>query len=217
MNVSHLHKARQSRSRDSQERLLRAAAELLLDRFWEGISIADIAQHAGLSVGGFYARFKSKDALLHVLHEEYEKKRTTHFRRFFQTHDPGAPLADRVAALVDLVADWMRDHRGVLRTFLLRAWSAPESFDPDFGDNLGEVYTQARDYLAGNRGEDSETMPNDAVRVAIHVLAATCRDALVLKRGSRSSTLGLADKPFKREMTRVLLSYLRPAAGQHYS
>ena len=213
MEAVHLHTAVQSRSRLSQHRLMRAAAELLDDRVWEAISIADVAQRAGLSVGGFYARFKSKDALLHVLHSEYEKQRTEHFIQFFRTRSPDAALPARVAALVDLVADWMRDHRGVLRTFLLRAWSSPESFDAEFADNLGDVYTQACTYLAGNPGQGRAGKPSAAVRIAIHVLAATCRDALVLKRAPRSIALGLSHKAFKREMTRVLLASLEPVHG----
>src|SRR5256885_10292037 len=54
----------QSRSRESLERLLRAATGVLREQGLEGATIPRIAARAGLSPGAVYRRFPDKDALL---------------------------------------------------------------------------------------------------------------------------------------------------------
>lgn len=54
----------QERSRESLQKLLRAAIEVLGQHGVEGTTIPRIARHAGLSPGSVYRRFPDKDALL---------------------------------------------------------------------------------------------------------------------------------------------------------
>lgn len=54
----------QERSRESLEKLLRAAIEVLGQHGVEGTTIPRIAHHAGLTPGSVYRRFADKDALL---------------------------------------------------------------------------------------------------------------------------------------------------------
>src|ERR1051325_6509072 len=55
---------RQERSRESERKLLKAAAEVLGQHGVNGATIPRIARHAGLTPGAVYRRFKDKDALL---------------------------------------------------------------------------------------------------------------------------------------------------------
>src|SRR5579864_9566650 len=48
----------------TRRRIIEAAAAAFRERGIAGIGIADIMQRAGLTHGGFYAHFKSKDELL---------------------------------------------------------------------------------------------------------------------------------------------------------
>ena len=64
-----IHEPRQSRSQNTQERLLSALVLLLEERSFEQITIRDLAMRAGVSSGTIYRRFKDKDALLPVLYE----------------------------------------------------------------------------------------------------------------------------------------------------
>lgn len=48
----------------THERILASAADLIRQRGLEGASVADVMAGAGLTVGGFYAHFESKTALL---------------------------------------------------------------------------------------------------------------------------------------------------------
>ena len=54
----------QERSRESLRKLLKAATEVLGQHGVEGTTIPRIAQHAGLTPGAVYRRFRDKDELL---------------------------------------------------------------------------------------------------------------------------------------------------------
>lgn len=48
----------------NRERIVDVAAKLFREKGYEGIGVADLMQHAGLTHGGFYGHFKSKEDLL---------------------------------------------------------------------------------------------------------------------------------------------------------
>ena len=54
----------QQRSRESERKLLKAAAEVLGQHGVDGATIPRIAHHAGLTPGAVYRRFRDKDELL---------------------------------------------------------------------------------------------------------------------------------------------------------
>ena len=60
---------RQARTQQSLERFLDAAENLLSEKSFEDVHVADVARRAGSSVATFYRRFSDKKGLLHALHE----------------------------------------------------------------------------------------------------------------------------------------------------
>lgn len=62
---------------ETHRRILNIAAKLFLKHGIDGVGIATIMKEAGLTNGGFYAHFKSKDALVaEMLDEILEQKET---------------------------------------------------------------------------------------------------------------------------------------------
>jgi AcrR family transcriptional regulator len=61
----------QDRSRRAAERIVEAARELLQTCDFSEVSLAQIADAADVSQGTLYARFRTKCALLHHLHEDH--------------------------------------------------------------------------------------------------------------------------------------------------
>lgn len=53
-----------SRKEQSHERILEAASRALRRTGYEGVGVADVMKEAGLTHGGFYAHFESREALL---------------------------------------------------------------------------------------------------------------------------------------------------------
>src|SRR3954466_14937410 len=48
----------------NRERIVEAAAQLFRERGFDGIGVADLMKEAGLTHGGFYGHFSSKDELI---------------------------------------------------------------------------------------------------------------------------------------------------------
>ncbi len=61
-----IHEPKQGRSKDTSRRILEAAESLLMERGSFEAPVSEIAGRAGVSVGGFYARFPNPGALLHA-------------------------------------------------------------------------------------------------------------------------------------------------------
>jgi AcrR family transcriptional regulator len=53
-----------SRKEETRERILRAAARAIRKHGYAGVGVAEVMKDAGLTHGGFYAHFPSRDALL---------------------------------------------------------------------------------------------------------------------------------------------------------
>lgn len=178
--------AQQARSRATEERILEAAETLLRDRPFDELSVTDIASDANISVGGFYARFEGKDALLVALHERYEARRTLRLgEAFAEERWADSDTRDRVRGVVGAMVDLMLEERHVLRTFLLRYWSRPEDATRVFTDRLGALYKLARQVLLLDRDAMRVDDPEEAARTAVAIVMGACRDILVMKGPSQ--------------------------------
>jgi len=89
---------RQARSRATIEAILQAAAHILGERGWEGLTTNDVAELAGVSIGSLYQYFPHKLALV-------EAVRRRHFDDVLAVlraaSDGQLPRAHRIEALVD--------------------------------------------------------------------------------------------------------------------
>ena len=53
-----------AQAQENRERILQAAARLFRERGFDSVSVADVTKAAGLTHGGFYGHFKSKDDMI---------------------------------------------------------------------------------------------------------------------------------------------------------
>ena len=94
-----------SRKEQSRERILKAAARAIRQRGYEGVGVAEVMKDAGLTHGGFYAHFASRDELLAAAAEQAGAESIETLSRAVSRAKPGEELA----ALVD----WYLDDRHV--------------------------------------------------------------------------------------------------------
>jgi TetR/AcrR family transcriptional repressor of nem operon len=93
----------------TRERILDAAAAALIQRGPGESSVGEVMGAAGLTVGGFYAHFESKDALmLEALHQLLERRR----QLLKQLDDNRPPQERRVLAAAFYLSRKHRDSRG---------------------------------------------------------------------------------------------------------
>jgi AcrR family transcriptional regulator len=78
-------RSQQQRTQETQEKLVRAAIDLLKKRRYVGVRTIDVAEHAGLSKGASTHHFPTKDALvLRALEEVYRYTQERAHRRIAQ-------------------------------------------------------------------------------------------------------------------------------------
>jgi len=82
---------------ETRSRILRAAARAIRKHGYEGLGVADVMKEAGLTHGGFYAHFESRDALLAAAAEQAGAESNERLSRAVASARPGEELS----ALVD--------------------------------------------------------------------------------------------------------------------
>src|SRR5262245_25862763 len=108
------------------DRFARAAEDLLKDRPFEEISVRDITRRAQRPIGSFYARFKSKDALLPHLYERYDASLEAVFETRLARYDWEAlGFVPTIEAIVDFIVGTFDDRRWLIRTLALFARLRP--------------------------------------------------------------------------------------------
>jgi TetR/AcrR family transcriptional regulator, transcriptional repressor for nem operon len=92
-----------SKKEQTRERILRAAARAIRKHGYEGVGVADVMKAAGLTHGGFYAHFESRDALLAAAADKAGAESIEDLTRAIAAAKPGQELM----ALVDAyLSDW---------------------------------------------------------------------------------------------------------------
>jgi TetR/AcrR family transcriptional regulator, transcriptional repressor for nem operon len=98
----------QSHKDETHTKLLKIAGRMLREKGPENLAVADVMKEAGLTHGGFYAHFKSKDALL----VEAMERVFAGGRRKFQNATQGMPPRHALATYIDFyVSPRHRDDR----------------------------------------------------------------------------------------------------------
>jgi len=90
-----------SKKEQTRERILRAAARAIRKHGYEGVGVAEVMKEAGLTHGGFYAHFDSRDALLAAAVDQAGAESTENLSRAVAAAKPGEELM----ALVDTYLD----------------------------------------------------------------------------------------------------------------
>ncbi|HEX8696554.1 MAG TPA: helix-turn-helix domain-containing protein [Longimicrobium sp.] len=209
--VSAARRPQQDRSRETEARILRALAELLRARPFERLSVADVAERAGVSVGGFYARFASKhDALLHLSYEGYVAETAAEAARVLA---PGrwrgrgiAPVAE---AYFRLVIGGARRHFAVIRELVQRSRADPGGAPgADAYDRFVEVVHEPfRRLLRARLAEVRHPDPELALRVGFSACHSAAREAVLFPH-MRPVMGEIADERLAAELARMFCGYL---------
>lgn len=83
-------------------------AVILFEKYgFETVSVDSIVEEAGVSKGGFYVHFASKDALLTEMINEYVSKLDLSYQSFMESFSDEVSASDVILALVNQIADTM--------------------------------------------------------------------------------------------------------------
>lgn len=203
-------KPQQVRSRKTMDSVLAVAEDLVAQGLFARTPVAEIARRAGTSVGAFYARFRDKDALLHVLQERFVERlegavdEMTHPSRW-----AGRSLPVVVHGLVAGAARLLRTERGgfgsLMTGWRVRGW-------PEARERMRRVNQRLWDgvevLLLEWADEIAHPRPELAIRVGWSSVVWTLREHLVFGVAG-VSPVRVTDDDLVSELATALLSYLQ--------
>jgi AcrR family transcriptional regulator len=203
---------KQHRSLQTFERLLDAAEELLSQRLFSEVSINDICVRAGVSVGGFYRRFESRDGLLHVLHERYTE-RAIHLQSvaLSPARWDGVPMEQMLARVIEETIQVTRKNSG-----LLLATAHLASSDRTVGAREGRIHSEFHACMTRLILLRVESIGHPRPRTAAAFCSLQLRAALFyryqLSLSLQMPAEELTDREFATELARAAAAYLSGAS-----
>jgi AcrR family transcriptional regulator len=115
----------QARSQQRVDAILAAAAAMIGEAGYEGVTTSKLAKRAGISVGSFYQFFANKEAVFQALGERYLDEMRRKNDAMFPPDAQYAPLPVLVARAVDMLVLHAAEH-AQLHELLESGWVSPE-------------------------------------------------------------------------------------------
>jgi len=180
-------------------------------RSFETIPVAEIARHAGSSVGGFYARFGSKDGLLQRLDERILADCLAGFdRALSETAMRSADLAGVVRAYTRVMVTKFREHREGLIQIIRAANSGASGWAERTAGFNRHVHGRLRTLLGERKAEIAHPEPVVAIELGLAFTSAAAREA-VLGNSLRAYPVSVPDEQLIAELARMWIAYLTDA------
>jgi AcrR family transcriptional regulator len=196
----------QVRSRETLDRILDAAEQVLDEKAFGEATLAEIMERAGVTVGAFYRRYPDKDALLHHLDERFFGEL---HRRADLVLDPerwrGAHAREIIAEFTAQAVDVYYTRRGLLRSLFLRARTdivlqqSAMKVNQHFIDKLRTV-------LLPRRAEMTHPNPTRAVELGFMMVVGSLRELVVFGEIWPSPPTDMV--ALSAEITRMYCGYL---------
>ncbi|REL30334.1 TetR/AcrR family transcriptional regulator [Thalassotalea euphylliae] len=160
--------AKQVRSQQTQEKLLNALNNCLKEDFFEHISIAQITEQAGVSVGTFYRRFKNKEALLPYLYQDFGTQQRAWVLSLTTVKQES--LAQQVQYIIDNCCEFLSSNAGVLRTLHLNSRLYPEILPTSQLSERSQEYREIAAMLIQHSTEINHPQPSMACDMATFMM-----------------------------------------------
>jgi len=185
-----------SKKEQTRERILRAAARAIRKHGYEGVGVADVMKDAGLTHGGFYAHFPSREALLAAAAEQAGLESAETFSRALAKAKPGEELN----ALVDIyLAD---SHVTAAEQGLGCAIAAAGSEVPRQCADVRRAVTRRIKDLIGTLERQLPDWGKPAAHDKAMAVVATMVGALMLARAVDEASLSKGIRKAARELIR---------------
>lgn len=198
---------RQARTHETLARLLDSAERLLEQKGFDDLSVAEIARHAGSSVGGFYRRLKDKDAVLHALHERYcEEAYATADEALDRDRWAGAGIAEIAEAIVPFLVQIFSERAGLERATYLRTLVDPVFRERTLRLSLYVMRAWSQ-LLLERRDEITHPEPDVAASFAIQSTFAVLNQRYSAY-GMEVEVVPLSDERLTRELVHCFLAHL---------
>jgi len=180
------------KGRESQERIVRATLALIEKTPFDQLTIVDIMGEAGMAVGTFYRRFKTKESVLPFVFKAYDDL----FEQWAQSFkdDEATTRAEAIELIVRKTAQLFSKQAGLIRTVHLY-----NRLHPDMGSiqpNRSELSRLMGTVLAKDFDRPSK---DDLVRgrMAVLTMVSVMTEHFLYRRHAPAATAQLRNKEFQ--------------------
>lgn len=201
---------KQTRSRETQERIVKAALELVAERGREGPSVPEIASRAGISVGAFYGRFPTKEALFeHVDRQLFEQSARCWVDFLVPENWRGRRTGEIVREVVRAWVDAVANHHPLNRALTERWRSTPptDAVRAAAAAHYDAIFDALGALLEERRAEIAHPDPRLAAKLLIEVI-----DAVLVERLTFADTFLVPNRLSRpkliEELTALAKGYL---------
>jgi AcrR family transcriptional regulator len=197
---------RQPRARRTREAILRTAHRLLQEKGYAQVTLREIADESGVSVGAVYDRFPSKEAILGTLGLVAFSGSIRLFESALDALPAEAGLDEIIEAYVGVLVDELHRYRSLIREIRARAGEEPELRALLAGTNrrVHELFlSRARAAVSDLTRDNSE----QRLRFGLFLANAAAREA-ILSGALDTYELPLRLPQLKEEISRSLAAYL---------
>jgi AcrR family transcriptional regulator len=198
----------QERSQRTVEQILMALEDLLRDRPFDDISIAEIIAKAGVSAGSFYARFPTKNALLPVAYARYSAAAATALdEKFSAIAFQQLRLRQRIEALLAMIVDSFGVKKWLMRAMTLFARQRPG----DVSDDAAKRSARTLELGAQALSPSDNAKHAAKVKFATFVMTTVAREYALFAEAPLTRAMTLPRKALERELSDMIEAYLRGA------
>jgi AcrR family transcriptional regulator len=196
--------AKQERSKETRRKLVASCLELVDRRPFDQVTVVEIAKGAGVSVGNFYRRFTSKEAILPDLYAAYEDRFATFAGAFSQGEQPEPDdIRGHWDALIGRTAAFMESNRGLIQALHLHGRLHPEIVPPASHDRRRSLFTRVGELFSSEDEARAQTMG----QVAILVLVSTLTEQIIYPEHTPAVASSVSTDELKEELGRMLAAY----------
>jgi AcrR family transcriptional regulator len=206
--TAHARAPKQGRSRQSFERIIEATIDLLRERPYDQITLAEICQRAGVSTGALYGRVTGKDELLRAVQVRFFERLDAAFTEEAQRISAQATgLAQVVPAVVAGLGNLLKENASVLRSFMLRG-AVDEVIGAAGSKSAHENHAKFSRLVEACRAEIRHPDPARAIEASMLLIYATQARFLGLDSfGGKGAGSGWDD--LLVDLSDMMLAYLR--------
>ena len=199
--------SRQARGASTQTALLDAAETLFAAKGVEATSVAEIAEHAGSSVGSFYHHFGDKETIQFALFDRFvNESEAATLAAIAPERWEGAGVGEILRAYIRLI---LRSHH--VRPSFKKAGLALADHHPELGDSYDQVRMTLdrglRDLLLARRDQIGHPDPEMATTFVIDQINTMLR-ARHQEKPLATRFAAHGDDDFLAEATRSVCRYL---------
>jgi len=205
MSSKNIIQPKQQRSKDTQTKLLAALHACLQDKFFEQITIKELAEEAGVSVGTFYRRFKDKESLLPLLYQEFGQDLQAWVDSL--EHNNFCSLTDALERVCRDTFLFLQSKKAVFRTLHLNSRLQSNLIASDKRVDRRKIYLQISDIFLRFKGEVRGENAGEIADMAVFIIITTLLEKVLYPELTPAIASDDSAEALAEQLPKILLPY----------